>query len=64
MKALEAKNISKYFHDPATMQVLKEISTTTSNPNLDLQLCDLANLSSVRNVATILMSRYNHIDVP
>jgi NAD(P)-dependent dehydrogenase (short-subunit alcohol dehydrogenase family) len=44
-------------------QVVKEISAATQNPNLDLQLCNLANLSSVRNLATIIMSRYNHVDV-
>ena len=44
-------------------QVEKEISSATQNPNLDMQLCDLANFSSVRNLATILSSRYNHIDV-
>jgi len=44
-------------------QVEREISAATHNPNLDMQLCDLANLSSVRNLATIVSSRYNHIDV-
>jgi NAD(P)-dependent dehydrogenase (short-subunit alcohol dehydrogenase family) len=43
-------------------KVVKEISASTQNSNLDLQLCDLANLSSVRNLATIIMSRYDHID--
>src|SRR5215216_2422258 len=44
-------------------QVEKEISAATQNPNLDLQLCDLGTLSSVRNVATIINLRYNNIDV-
>jgi len=44
-------------------QVVKEISSATHNPNLDLQLCDLANLSSVRNLVTIVSSRYSHLDV-
>src|SRR6266498_447326 len=44
-------------------QVEKEISAATQNSNLDLQLCDLANLSSVRNLGTILMNRYDKIDV-
>jgi NAD(P)-dependent dehydrogenase (short-subunit alcohol dehydrogenase family) len=44
-------------------QVEKEISAATQNSNLDMQLCDLANLSSVRNVATIINSRYHNIDV-
>jgi len=44
-------------------QVEKEISAATHNPNLDMQLCDLANLSSVRNLGTILMNRYDKIDV-
>src|SRR5512133_3934792 len=35
-------------------QVVKDISFATQNPNLDLQLCDLASLSSVRNLATII----------
>lgn len=43
-------------------KVVREISSATQNPNLDLQLCDLANLSSVRNLATILLSRYNHVN--
>jgi retinol dehydrogenase-14 len=47
--------------DRAT-QIVKEIASNTQNPNLDVQLCDLSNLSSVRNLATILNSRYNHID--
>ena len=44
-------------------QVAKEISALTQNPNLDMQLCDLSNLSSVRNLGTILKSRYNNIHV-
>jgi NAD(P)-dependent dehydrogenase (short-subunit alcohol dehydrogenase family) len=45
------------------MQVKKEIAAATQNPNLDLQLCDLATLSSVRNLGTILTNRYDKIDV-
>ena len=41
----------------------KEISAATQNDNLDVQLCDLSNLSSVRNLGTILLSRYDHIDL-
>src|SRR5215216_879780 len=44
-------------------RVEKEISAATQNPNLDMQLCDLSNLSSVRNLGTVLISRYNKIDV-
>jgi NAD(P)-dependent dehydrogenase (short-subunit alcohol dehydrogenase family) len=44
-------------------KIEKEISSATQNPNLDMQLCDLSNFSSVRNLATILSSRYNNIDV-
>jgi NAD(P)-dependent dehydrogenase (short-subunit alcohol dehydrogenase family) len=44
-------------------QVVKEISSATQNPNLDMQLCDLSNLASVRNLATVVNSRYNHLDV-
>ena len=43
--------------------VTKEIAAATGNSNLDLQLCDLANLSSVRNLATIINNRYEKIDV-
>jgi NAD(P)-dependent dehydrogenase (short-subunit alcohol dehydrogenase family) len=42
---------------------LKEIALATQNPNLDMQLCDLSILSSVRNVAEILKSKYEKIDV-
>src|SRR5215213_10571613 len=42
---------------------LGEIGAATQNPNLDLQLCDLSILSSVRNLAEILQSRYPAIDV-
>jgi len=43
--------------------VLKEIQSQTRNSNIDLQLCDLSILSSVRNVAEILKSRYEKINV-
>jgi len=33
------------------------------NANVDLQLCDLSILSSVRNLAEILKSRYERVDV-
>src|SRR5512134_1533140 len=42
---------------------LKELLLATQNPNIDLQLCDLSILSSVRNLAEILKSRYEQIDV-
>lgn len=42
---------------------LKDIALATQNPNIDLQLCDLSILSSVRNVAEILKARYEKIDV-
>ena len=42
---------------------LTEIATSMESPRLDLQLCDLSILSSVRNLAEILKSRYDHIDV-
>ena len=44
-------------------QVENEISTATQNTNMDMQLCDLSNLSSVRNLGTILKSRYNNIHI-
>ena len=43
--------------------VLREIQAQTQNSNIDLQLCDLAVLSSVRNLAEILKSRYEKINV-
>jgi NAD(P)-dependent dehydrogenase (short-subunit alcohol dehydrogenase family) len=43
--------------------VLQEITRATRNRNIDLQLCDLSILSSVRNLAEILKSRYEKIDV-
>lgn len=44
-------------------QLEKEISAATQNPNLDMQICDLSNLSSVRNLGTVVISRYNKLDV-
>src|SRR5215212_10804217 len=43
--------------------VSNEISQAAQSANLDLQLCDLSVLSSVRNLAEILKSRYPAIDV-
>jgi NAD(P)-dependent dehydrogenase (short-subunit alcohol dehydrogenase family) len=43
-------------------QVQKEISSKAQNSNVELQLCDLANLSSVRNLAVILNNKYDTID--
>lgn len=43
--------------------VLKEIRSQTQNPNIDLQLCDLSIISSVRNVVEILKSKYEKINV-
>lgn len=40
-----------------------QIGRAAQNQNLDLQLCDLSVLSSVRNLAEILKSRYPTIDV-
>ena len=42
---------------------LQEITLATQNRNIDLQLCDLSILSSVRNLAEILKSKYEKIDV-
>jgi NAD(P)-dependent dehydrogenase (short-subunit alcohol dehydrogenase family) len=42
---------------------LQEITLATQNRNIDLQLCDLSILSSVRNLAEVLKSRYEKIDV-
>ena len=42
---------------------LQEIAGATQHSNLDLQLCDLAVLSSVRNLAEILKSKYEKINV-
>lgn len=43
--------------------VLNDLRSQTQNPNLDLQFCDLSMLSSVRNLAGILKSRYEKINV-
>src|SRR5688572_13588146 len=43
--------------------VLNEITLATQNPNLDLQLGDLSILSSVRNLAQILKTKYKKINV-
>src|SRR5215216_374211 len=43
--------------------VLKELNLQAPNSNIDLQLCDLSILSSVRNLAEILKSRYEKINV-
>ena len=42
---------------------LEEIRLATQNANVHLQLCDLSILSSVRNLAEILKSKYETIDV-
>jgi NAD(P)-dependent dehydrogenase (short-subunit alcohol dehydrogenase family) len=42
---------------------LEEIRLATQNANVHLQLCDLSILSSVRNLAEILRSKYETIDV-
>ena len=42
---------------------LEEIGLAVPNANLDLQLCDLSVLSSIRNLAEILKSKYPAIDV-
>lgn len=44
-------------------RVQNEIVSVTQNPNLDLQLCDLGILSSVRNLGTIVSNRYERLDV-
>lgn len=44
-------------------QVQREISNAINNPNVELELCDLSNLSSVRNLAVILKNQYDKIDV-
>lgn len=45
------------------IQVQNEILSITNTPNIDLQLCDLGILSSVRNLATIVSNRYDKLDV-
>lgn len=42
---------------------LQEIRRRATNPNIDLELCDLSVLSSVRNVAEILKSKYEKVNV-
>ncbi len=43
--------------------VVQEITQKTQNWNLDLQLCDLSNLSSVNNLASVVKLKYNTIHV-
>ena len=43
--------------------VQREISNAADNPNIELELCDLSNMSSVRNLAVILKNQYDKIDV-
>ncbi len=42
--------------------VQQEISRKTQNWNVDLQLCDLSNMSSVHNLASVVKLKYNKID--
>ena len=49
--------------DERGKQAQKEIVSATENPNVELQLCDLGNMSSVRNLAMILNNRYEKLDV-
>jgi NAD(P)-dependent dehydrogenase (short-subunit alcohol dehydrogenase family) len=42
--------------------VEQEISMASQNPNVELQLGDLSNLSSVRNLAEVINSKYEKID--
>ena len=42
--------------------VQQEISRKTQNWNVDLQLCDLSNMSSVHNLASVVKLKYNRID--
>ena len=42
--------------------VEQEISMGSQNPNVELQLGDLSNLSSVRNLAEVINSKYERID--
>lgn len=49
--------------DSNGQEVEREIALATQNPNLDLQLSDLSSLSSVRNLAEIINSKFDKIDV-
>lgn len=44
-------------------RVQQEITSATNNPNVELELGDLSNLSSVRNLAVILLNQHEKIDV-
>lgn len=44
-------------------ETLEEFRLATQNSDIDLQLCDLSILSSVRNLAEIFRSQYETIDV-
>lgn len=43
-------------------QAHREIASASGNSRVDLQLCDLGNLSSVRNLTTIVNNRYDKLD--
>jgi len=43
--------------------VVQEITQKTKNWNLDLQLCDLSNMSSVNNLASVVKAKYNTINL-
>ena len=45
------------------LTAVEDVRSQTGNPNIDLQLCDLSILSSVRNVAEILKSKYEKINL-
>lgn len=43
-------------------EIVRSIAQITQNPNVELQLSDLSNLSSVRNLAEIINSKFERID--
>lgn len=62
--AKTGENVIMVARDPERgARVQREISTAAQNPDMDLQLCDLSIMSSVRNLAMILNNRYEKIDV-
>lgn len=49
-------------HEERGMRARDEVSKAAQNSNVHLQLCDLSNLSSVRNLATIIKNQYERLD--
>ena len=49
--------------DSHAEEVVREIALAAQNPSLELQLCDLSTFSSVRNLAEIINSEFEKLDM-